>query len=512
MDALRRLALAAAGSLQAATSEDAACNRPLVGTSERPVIADISIRASSRRGEDHAPWRTRMDWTGWNWSPADDSINEWISFDFGDVMQITKIQTKGQHLADHWVTRFQVMYYSAPNEAVIHGTLFVGNSDRDTLKENVFDPPIRASMLKLRPVRWHGHVGWRVEVLGCEAPSPASEGELSCRGLRCRDGGSVAEGVSPCFEHGMVGRMATKSVLLQNQLYCAQRRYELLAEAALQASWPMLSQSSRDAEETRRQREAYSKDGFVGVASVLSTDLVLAAQSYFSESIWNSERSQRPAMILEVSAEGSFSPNRSMDLRRAPPHVRNQNYRLIGMHAGPEELEAAPYNRIFWNARILTIVQRLLGGPATLLQALLFERGSQQSLHDDTWYAMGSDLKGGMVGVWVALDDVDEDNGPVFYYPGSHLRDELVLNPNGRSRRELIALPDGIRSSEDYKADVARRSQLEVQQAGLTREVFRARAGDVGFWHERLLHGGSPIVNWTRTRLSLVIHYVLADS
>merc|ERR1711924_374131 len=36
-------------------------------------------------------------------------------------------------------------------------------------------------------------------------------------------------------------------------------------------------------------------------------------------------------------------------------------------------------------------------------------------------------------------------------------------------------------------------------------EPFYARVGDIGIWHERLLHGGDAIKNWTRTRLSLVV-------
>merc|ERR1711879_30244 len=33
------------------------------------------------------------------------------------------------------------------------------------------------------------------------------------------------------------------------------------------------------------------------------------------------------------------------------------------------------------------------------------------------------------------------------------------------------------------------------------------RAGDVGIWHESIMHGGAPIRNMTLTRRSIVVHF-----
>jgi ectoine hydroxylase-related dioxygenase (phytanoyl-CoA dioxygenase family) len=40
-----------------------------------------------------------------------------------------------------------------------------------------------------------------------------------------------------------------------------------------------------------------------------------------------------------------------------------------------------------------------------------------------------------MVGVWVALEDIDSSNGPLIYYPGSHrlpifTNEHLGINPD----------------------------------------------------------------------------------
>merc|ERR1712187_1000813 len=79
-----------------------------------------------------------------------------------------------------------------------------------------------------------------------------------------------------------------------------------------------------------------------------------------------------------------------------------------------------PFHRIIFDPYLLTVVRELMGTPARSVSGLIFERGTQQSLHDDTWYALSGMGSGGMVGVWVALDDVDDENGPLLYVPGSH--------------------------------------------------------------------------------------------
>lgn len=50
-------------------------------------------------------------------------------------------------------------------------------------------------------------------------------------------------------------------------------------------------------------------------------------------------------------------------------------------------------------------------------------------------------------------------------------------------------------------------SHLREQVAGLKEQRFRANKGDVLIWHADLAHGGAPIKDRSRTRLSLVAHY-----
>ena len=44
---------------------------------------------------------------------------------------------------------------------------FTGNSDRDTVVENVLNLPIEAKFIRFQPTAWHGHISMRVELYGC---------------------------------------------------------------------------------------------------------------------------------------------------------------------------------------------------------------------------------------------------------------------------------------------------------------------------------------------------------
>ena len=43
----------------------------------------------------------------------------------------------------------------------------MGNSDKNTEKENIFISPVRAAFVRLLPTAWHNHISLRFEVLGC---------------------------------------------------------------------------------------------------------------------------------------------------------------------------------------------------------------------------------------------------------------------------------------------------------------------------------------------------------
>jgi hypothetical protein len=57
--------------------------------------------------------------------------------------------------------------------------------------------------------------------------------------------------------------------------------------------------------------------------------------------------------------------------------------------------------------------------PAVPVQTLNFQRGSEQGAHSDAMH-FHSAPAGFMCGLWIALEDVRPEAGPLIYYPGSH--------------------------------------------------------------------------------------------
>ncbi|WP_228448049.1 MULTISPECIES: phytanoyl-CoA dioxygenase family protein [unclassified Chryseobacterium] len=148
---------------------------------------------------------------------------------------------------------------------------------------------------------------------------------------------------------------------------------------------------------------------------------------------------------------------------------------------------------------LLEFLSVLLDGQAKLFQSINFINGSQQKTHSDSIHMTTFPL-GGLLGVWIALEDVDENNGALHYIPGSH---KLPYFLNSDYDNEGTALKIGKKSYKAYEEFL----ENKVQELGLKKEVFRAKKGDMLIWHANILHGGEPHTDKNRTRKSLVYHF-----
>jgi len=147
------------------------------------------------------------------------------------------------------------------------------------------------------------------------------------------------------------------------------------------------------------------------------------------------------------------------------------------------------------NPQILDLLAKLYGRKPIPFQTLNFPVGSQQHFHTDSVH-FSSLPAGFMCGVWIALEDIGPEQGPLMYYPGTHrwptyCNDEIGAYPNskdGQSRYEALW-------------------QALVNEAGIEPKAFYAKKGDALIWAANLLHGGMPHFNEELTRWSQVTHY-----
>jgi hypothetical protein len=156
--------------------------------------------------------------------------------------------------------------------------------------------------------------------------------------------------------------------------------------------------------------------------------------------------------------------------------------------------------------KVLAVCKELYGRKPLPFQTLNFRVGTQQLAHADAMH-FNSDPPRYMCGVWVALEDMDMDNGPLIYFPGSQ---DLPLP----AWNEIEGEDPGQYPDWDFDAFVFSRYrryeahvQKLIQERGLQPEFGTIRKGEALLWSATLLHGGSHQRDPSRTRHSQVTHY-----
>jgi ectoine hydroxylase-related dioxygenase (phytanoyl-CoA dioxygenase family) len=158
---------------------------------------------------------------------------------------------------------------------------------------------------------------------------------------------------------------------------------------------------------------------------------------------------------------------------------------------------------------ILGLLETLYGRRVMPFQTLNFPVGTQQKAHADSFHFQ-SDPPGFMCGVWIALEDMDMENGPLVYYPGSHKLPIPTWPEIEAEMGEVLARDDYSTQAEFMRARSAqyeRYCQRLIERESLEPEHGTIRKGQAVLWASNLLHGGSPQTDKTRTRHSQVTHY-----
>lgn len=150
------------------------------------------------------------------------------------------------------------------------------------------------------------------------------------------------------------------------------------------------------------------------------------------------------------------------------------------------------------NEHVLALLGKIYGRPAFPFQTLNFPVGTQQAAHSDSVH-FSSLPERFMCGVWLAMEDVHEDAGPLFYIPGSHrwpIMTNALIGRRGQGE-QLQSAQDPYGPAWD-----ALRSAYGIKEA-----TFLPRKGEALIWCANLLHGGMPQTDPRRTRWSQVTHY-----
>lgn len=134
-------------------------------------------------------------------------------------------------------------------------------------------------------------------------------------------------------------------------------------------------------------------------------------------------------------------------------------------------------------------------------QTIMGHAGSQQRAHSDSIHMTTYPL-GYLVATWLAFEDIAPGSGPLDYFPGSHRLPYLLSADVGIDEHEFKQ-----KGYEVYRERYEPMIEKACLDAGLKREVFLAKKGDVLFWHANLVHGGTTRTDLSLSRKALVCHY-----
>jgi len=157
------------------------------------------------------------------------------------------------------------------------------------------------------------------------------------------------------------------------------------------------------------------------------------------------------------------------------------------------------------NQGVLDKLRELYGREPIPFQTLNFPIGTHQSTHSDTVH-FHSFPQRWMCGVWVALENIRDANGPLHYYPGSHRLPALTLEDAGvnvGSERRGFRRTKAQKIYQKYEQAI----QDIIEVSGIKKQTLCIDKGDMLIWSANLLHGGEPILQPGATRFSQVTHY-----
>ena len=235
---------------------------------------------------------------------------------------------------------------------------------------------------------------------------------------------------------------------------------------------------------SKEQKQHWEANGFLVLPGFMSADEVATVKSAVDR-----EWASRAANDHEIDMLTGPYAGRIFKMADAPDEARRDAYKLNNLFA-----RRAAIRKVALSPRVRPAIEGLLEAEPLICNSLNFERGSQQEFHIDTWY-MPPPKPNQMVAAWFALDDVDATNGPLAYYPGSHL-----IPPYRFSHGRLNEVREERNQCDEYL-------RREIAARGLRETEFHGKSGDVFLWHAQLLHAGRPITDMNRTRRSLVVHY-----
>ncbi|MEO7718585.1 MAG: phytanoyl-CoA dioxygenase family protein [Capsulimonas sp.] len=231
---------------------------------------------------------------------------------------------------------------------------------------------------------------------------------------------------------------------------------------------------------TDEQRVQFARDGYLVARGMLAPEEAASIREAFME-----QNAGGPVPGLSEVRESRADNNPADPLSFYP--------RMMHPHRRPELAVGALSLQYMLDERFYPILCELMRDEPVAVQSMFYFKppGARgQELHQDNYYLRVS--PGVCMAAWIAVDDVDAENGGIKVVPGSQY--------------EEIACPEKADPAVSFTSDYV------PVPAGMQAVHCDMTAGDVLFFDGRLIHGSTPNTSTDRFRRSLIFHYVPESS
>jgi phytanoyl-CoA hydroxylase len=232
--------------------------------------------------------------------------------------------------------------------------------------------------------------------------------------------------------------------------------------------------------EAQKLAALFERDGFVTVPGLFSPEEVTEIREAFM-----AQNQDGPVPGLSDVGSGERTYSKGDPLGFYP--------RMMHPHKHPDKTVGPLSLRYMLDTRLQRLLRVLMGEEPVAAQSMFYFKppGARgQDLHQDNYYLRVAPKT--CVAAWVAIDDVDQQNGGMVLVPGSHKLPILCPTP-----------ADKTLFFTDHHLDVPE---------GMTPIPADMKAGDVLFFNGSVIHGSYPNKSQDRFRRAFICHYIPQES
>jgi len=254
---------------------------------------------------------------------------------------------------------------------------------------------------------------------------------------------------------------------------------------------------------------AFRRDGFLIVRGLLSPAEVDDLKQHTEDLMQGRLPQQQATMNGKKTDKGTDVQG----LARPPEHLSPEEKADFWLRVHMLHRELETHERYLLHPRVIDVLEAIIGPDVIAMQSMLFLKGPGkpgQGFHQDSYYI--PTYPDSLCGAWIAVDDVDEENGCMYFTKGS--QNEPIFPPVdnygfGDAALKGIEKVSGVSDTDDAKntlAQIARR-KYGVTGRGVNETAAIMKAGDVAFFGGHVFHRSFTNVSKNRFRRSFVGHY-----